>query len=171
MSWSGFWIALLVTFVVQTAVVWTLDWRAFDAFLILTLLVGTFAPTHDARLAAWTAGLLQDLGSADVLGVHAFTLGLTALLLTLLREFVNLNLWWARLIAAFVAAWPGQVAYLTYLDYWSTSPTYTLGYVLRESAWTACVAAVVVAGLSALPWFVTRRRRGWSTRAARSVVR
>ena len=107
MVWSGFAIALLLAYLLQTGVVALLGVPFVDAFLVLALLCGLVAPTHDARIAAWIAGLVQDLGSADALGIHAFTLGLTGLLLTRLRGVGNVGVWWVRGLAAFLAAWPG----------------------------------------------------------------
>ena len=159
MRWGGFAIALLVACVLQKAVVALLPLRAFDAFLILALLSGTQMRKHDARIAGWLTGFVQDLSSADALGIHAFTLGMTALMMTRLREIGNMNVWWMRALVAFVAAWPPQLLYLVHLNYWSgPGPQSFLG-LLWASMLTSLLAALIVTFINALPWLLRSRRR------------
>jgi cell shape-determining protein MreD len=159
MVWSGFAIALLLAYLFQTGVVALLGAPYVDAFLVLALLCGLLAPTHDARIAGWIAGLAQDLGSADALGIHAFTLGLTALLLTHLREVGNVGVWWVRGPVAFLAAWPGQLIYLLHLHYWAGQGSASLWQLVGNAALTALVAAALAMVINALPWMLRRRRR------------
>ena len=135
----------------------------FDAFLVLALLCGLLAPTHDARLAAWITGLAQDLGSADALGIHAFTLGLTGLLLTWLREIGNVGVWWVRGLAAFLAAWPGQLVYLLHLHYWAGNAAASLWGLVVTATLSSLVAAILATLISALPRLLHRRRRRYRT--------
>jgi cell shape-determining protein MreD len=160
MAWGAFAIALVLAYLVQTGVAALIPLPSFDPFLVLALLVGLLAPTYDARIAAWIAGFVQDLGSADALGIHAFTLGLTGLLLTHLREIVNVRVWWVRGLAALVAAWPGQLIYLLHLNYWAGVGAVSLGDVVVSATWTALLAAALATIIHALPWLVGRRRRG-----------
>jgi rod shape-determining protein MreD len=125
----------------------------------VAVLCGLLAPTWDARIAAWIAGLVYDLGSADVLGIHAFTLGLTAFLLTQLREVGNVGVWWVRLLAAFLAAWPGQFVYLLHLHYWAGHGSASLWSLIAAAALTALVVAVLATAISFLPRLLQRRRR------------
>jgi len=160
MAWGAFVIALLLAYVLQTGVAGLLAVPHFDAFLVLALLCGLLAPTYDARLAAWITGLAQDLGSADVLGVHAFTLGLTGLLLTWLREVGNVSVWWVRVLAAFLAAWPGQLLALLHLYYWWPGHgSASLWSVIATATLTSLVAAVLAMLISALPRVTRRPRR------------
>jgi len=159
MAWSGFAIALLLAYLLQTGVAALLGVPCFDAFLVLALLCGLVAPTHDARIAAWIVGLAQDLGGADVLGIHAFTLGLTGLLLTHLRGIGNVSVWWVRGLAAFLAAWPGQVIYLLHLHYWTRVGSVSLGNLILVATLTSIIAAVLALLINSLPWVVLRRRR------------
>jgi cell shape-determining protein MreD len=158
MAWGGFAIALLLAYLLQTGVAALLNIPFFDAFLVLALLCGLLAPTHDGRIAAWIVGLVQDLGSADALGIHAFTLGLTGLLLTHLREIGNISVWWVRGLAAFLAAWPGQLIYLLHLHYWAGHGSASLWGLVAGAALTSLVAAALAMLINALPWMLRRRR-------------
>jgi cell shape-determining protein MreD len=159
MAWGSFAIALVVAYLLQTGVAGPLDVPSFDAFLLLALLCGLLAPTHEARIGAWITGLAQDLGSADALGVHAFALGLTALLLTWLRDVGNVSVWWVRILAAFLAAWPGRLIYLLHVHYWAGHGSASLWSLVGEATLTALVAAVLAALLCGLPRVLRRRRR------------
>jgi cell shape-determining protein MreD len=159
MAWGGFAVALILAYLVQTGLAAVVNLAWFDAFLLVALLCGLLAPVHDARIAAWITGLVYDLGSADVLGIHACTLGLTALLLTRLREVGNIGVWWVRLLAGFLAAWPGQLVYLLHLHYWAGHGAASLGGLIAHAALTGLVAAVIATALSFLPRLFQRRRR------------
>ncbi|MBU0617054.1 MAG: hypothetical protein KKI02_05005 [Planctomycetes bacterium] len=159
MAWGGFAVALLLAYLVQTGVAAVLNVPYFDAFLVVAVLYGLLAPTYDARIAAWTTGLVYDLGSADVLGIHAFTLGLTGLLLTWLREVGNVGVWWVRILAAFLAAWPGQLVYLLHLHYWAGHGSASLWNLVVMATLTALVAAALATLINALPRLLHRRRR------------
>jgi cell shape-determining protein MreD len=159
MAWGGFALALVLAYLVQTGVAAALHLPYFDAFLLVAVLCGFLAPTHDARLAAWITGLAQDLGSADALGIHAFTLGLTGLLVTWLREVGNVGVWWVRGMAAFLAAWPGQLVYLLHLHYWTGHASSSLGRLIVTATLTSLVAAVLATLISTAPWLLHRRRR------------
>ena len=163
MAWGGFAVALLLAYLVQTGVAAVLNVPHFDAFLLVAVLCGLLAPTHDARIAAWITGLVYDLGSADVLGIHAFTLGLTGLLLTWLREMGNVGVWWVRGLAAFLAAWPGQLIYLLHLHYWAGNAAASLWGLVVTATLSSLVAAILATLISALPRLIHRRRRRYRT--------
>ncbi len=160
MAWGGFAIALVLAYLVQVGVAAPLDVSPhFDAFLLVAVLCGLLAPTHDARIAAWITGLAQDLGSADALGIHAFTLGLTGLLLTWLREVGNVGVWWVRGLAVFLAAWFGQLIYLLHLHYWAGNAVASLWSLVVSATLTALVTAVLATAINAVPRLLQRRRR------------
>ena len=159
MAWGGFTIALLLAYLLQTGVAALLSVPYFDAFLVLALLCGLLAPTHDARIAAWIVGLAQDLGSVDALGIHAFTLGLTGLLLTKLREVGNVRVWWVRGLAAGLAAWPGQMIYLLHLHYWAGPGSASFWNLVAAATLTSLVAAALATLINALPGVMHRQRR------------
>jgi len=163
MAWGGFIIALLLAFVLQTGVAAPLSVPHFDAFLVLALLCGLLCPTPDARIAGWIVGLVQDLSSADALGIHAFTLGLTVLLLTRIRELGNVSVWWVRAPAALLAAWPPQFIYLLHLRYWAGHTDESFGGLVLSAALTALVAAVLAMLINALPGMMQRKRRRFRT--------
>lgn len=159
MSWGLFALTLLVVYVLQTAVVGLFGLPWVDLFLVLALAYGLTVPLHDARIGAWIIGFVQDLGAADALGIHAFALGLTGLLVTALRAMVNVNLWWVRLLVAFPAAWAGAALYRLHLHFWANAPFESWWVLLASSAWTAFVAALAAVIVTAYPRIVTGRRR------------
>jgi len=159
MAWGGFAIALLLVYLVQVALAALLRLPALDLFLVLALLCGLLCPTYDARLAAWVTGLAQDVGSADALGVHAFALGLTGLLLTHLREYGNVGVWWIAGLMALAAAWPGQVIYLLHLHYLSGPGLVSFWQLLLAATLTSALGAAIATLINALPWAAHHRRR------------
>ena len=165
MAWGGFAIALVFAVLLQVGLAAPLQIPHFDAFLVLALLCGLLCPTHDARIAAWIVGLVQDLSSADALGIHAFTLGLAGLLLTRLRELGNVSVWWVRALAAFIAAWPAQLIYLLHLHYWAGQGDLGAWQLVRSATYTCLVAAVLAMLINALPGMMQRHKRRF--RAAR----
>lgn len=155
MPWGLFVLALVVTLVLQTSVLPFCTPPELDLMLALALVCGLAAPPVDARLAGCLVGFAQDIDTAGPFGLHALALGMTITLLTVLREWVNRYLWWARWVIAFVAALPAQIALHLYLH--SGRAEWLRG--LWEAVATATVAALLAALLTGLPTWVRRRRR------------
>ena len=159
MSRGALLLVVLAAYVVQVGIAPFAGLHRLDVFLTAALLVGLLMPVHEARLAGWIVGLVQDLASSDPLGIHAFTLGLTVLLLTWLRDLLNTRVWWARWLACLAAAVPGQVLYLLHLYYYAGRGGQPLTALLGEAAALAGVSAALATALTALPGLVLRRRR------------
>jgi rod shape-determining protein MreD len=106
MPWGLFSVALLVVYLLQTAVLPHVAPPWCDLFVAFALLCGLGGPTTDARLAAWIIGLVQDAGGTGPLGIHALGLGLAVVVVTRLRELLNRELWWVRWLLGFLGAWP-----------------------------------------------------------------
>jgi rod shape-determining protein MreD len=166
MSWLSLLAALVVAVLLQTTVGRMFDLPVVDVdlLLILALLYGLAGPVRDARIATWIIGLARDLTTDGPVGLHAFAFGLTGLLVTKLREVMNRQVWWARVLIGFLAALPGQLLvklHLVYIqrgawgDWWDT-----LTFIALPSATAAVIAAV----LTALPPLAPRR--GAAHRAA-----
>ncbi len=159
MPWWLFGTGLLLTYVLQTAAVGALDLRAVDLFLAFALVLAFVAPSADARIAGTLIGFAQDLGSGQhdaPLGLFAFALGLAALLVTLLREWVNVRLWWARAVAAFLAGLLSQMIAMIYLRYFGIAAGgwwRDLGHCLA----TAALAAILATLLVQLPELLRRK--------------
>lgn len=164
MRWGWFALALLVTFVVQTAVLPFAHLEFLDLLLVLALVFGLAAPVADARLAGWVVGAAQDLGTDGPMGLHAFALGLAVLALTYLREWVNQYLWWARWLAMFVVAYPAEVLIHLHQRFLQGARLTWLGLVL-DPLFTAAVAALVALVVLALPGLFGRRARRRSAAA------
>lgn len=160
MPWGWFSIALLVTYVLQTAAVPYVGVTALDLLLVLALLCGLVAPAQEARLAAWITGFVQDIGTApgSPLGLHALAFGLAVLGLTYLREWVNRHVWWVRWLIAFLVAWPTQFLVHLHTRFLQGADLPWSRMVL-EALVTALLAALLAALLVALPTALGRRRR------------
>jgi rod shape-determining protein MreD len=159
MPWSVFAAALLAAFVLQTTVIRLLGVSSLDLLCVLALLCGLLAPTADARIAGWIIGLVQDLGSAQGLGPHAFALGLTAWLLTRLRAWLSVRPVGVRLLACLLAAWPGQFLLLLHAHTLRAGGPLELGSWMLSATMTATWSAVAAVLLTTLPWLAIRKRR------------
>jgi rod shape-determining protein MreD len=147
MSWGLFSVALLLVYLVQTAVLPHFAHQWLDLFLTFALLCGLTAPAADARLVGCIAGLAQDVGGDGPLGIHAVALGLAVLLLTRLREVVNRELWWVRWLVGLVVALPAQFLVRLHDRYFqgaAVSWLHMLGYSLLTAAAAALLAALVL---------------------------
>ena len=169
MPWNAYLFVLLLTFLLQTAVVRLLGFESIDLLFALALFCALTAPLHDARLAAFWAGFVQDLGSGGFAGAGgppgaaAFAFGISAVVITWLREIINVQIWWVRLVVAFLGALPGQLLLAAYARVWlgvhPGSVWLTIVYVLVLSF----LAALVAAGLTSMPLFL-----GWDRRRRRT---
>ena len=144
MMWIGLAAALVVAIVAQTTLCALGDLPLIDLDfpLVLVLLYGLLAPRHDARLAGLIIGFVVDLSTAGPLGVYALAYGLAALLLTKLRDVVNLQLWWGRLLIGWVAGLAGEVLITLHLQ--------IVQGVSLGSSWRAAWLAVMISGVAAL---------------------
>ncbi len=161
MTWAPFVIALILTYLLQVAVLPLVGLDAVDALLVLALVCGLAMPATEARLAGWFTGFAQDLGSESPMGLHAFTLGLVVLALTYVREVVNQNLWWVRWLVAFIVAFPAQFLLQLHFRFLQNAGL-TWSQMLGRAALTAVIAsllAALVLGLPAVFGRPARRRR------------
>lgn len=160
MNWLGLIAALVVVFIVQTTLGHLADLPLLevDLFLVLTLLYGILAASHDARLAGWLIGFAQDIGSTGPIGVHAFALGLTALLATLLRDVINIHVAWGRFLVAAGAALPGQVLILAHLNYVQNAQLGSWWNMLATALAVSLTASLVVTLLTLAPSLTPKRR-------------
>jgi cell shape-determining protein MreD len=155
----GFFAALLVALLLQSTVLNAFSVRPFDLLFALALVCGLLAPVHEARLAAWTCGLVQGLDGISPLGVHALAYGLAGAILTSIRASMNLELWWVRLLIALAAACPAQMLVLLHLRFWEGAATLTLWRILLMAIGTAFAAATLAALLTGFPGLLLRSRR------------
>ncbi|MBU0639956.1 MAG: hypothetical protein KKB50_13895 [Planctomycetes bacterium] len=186
MRWGLFAVALLVTYLLQTAVVGHFGvpragFPVLDLFLVLGLTCGFarargevhaspgLASIHDARIAAWITGFAQDLASVGPLGIHAVALGLTAFIVTKLRVVVNERLRRVRLVVGFAAAVPAQVLLVVQQRTWSgaaalerATPVDPLWVALTSALLTALLAAAIAALITGALGLSRRRRRRYS---------
>lgn len=160
MPWGAFSIIVVIALVLQTTVVHLLGIEGVDLFLALALFLGLTASTTDARLAAWCAGFVQDLASGGPVGLHALALGLATLLLTVLRNVVNLQAWWARWVAGALAGLPAQVLIVAYLHY-GLGTRLSFVWTALSVLVTSLLAGLLATLLTQLPIFLEwdRRRR------------
>ncbi|MBW7904249.1 MAG: rod shape-determining protein MreD [Phycisphaerae bacterium] len=157
MRWLVFGLTLIGVLVIQTSVLPVLALDGLDLFLVLAIVWSLSAPVHDARLAAWTAGLAQDLASSGPLGVFAFALGLAGLIVTILRSAVNVYAWWGRLLVAFIAAWPAALIAAAHARYWEGRGSEPLWMLPGNAAGAALLAALLTTLVTTLPNLLTQR--------------
>ncbi len=158
MRWTLFIFALLIVFLVQTTALRFIGWPALDLLLALALICGLAAPAPDARLAGFFVGFAQDLDASGPVGLHALALGLAALLLTWLREVVNLQVWWVRWLISFLAGFPAVLLVRLHQRF-AQGAAFTWLEMLGSAALTAAVAAVLATIVLGLPTALKHRRR------------
>lgn len=157
MPWFVFALVLLAVLVIQTGALAILGVGWLDLFLVLAIIWSLLAPVHDARLACWTAGLVQDLASSGPLGVNAFSLGLAGIIATGLRRGLNIHAWWGRALVAFLAGWPAALLPLLHARYWEGRVTGPAWAIPGQAAGVALSAAILATVITSLPRFVKRR--------------
>ena len=159
MPWGLFSLALLLAYVLQTAVLQHFDNLAWlDLLLALALACGLMAPIAEARLAGWITGLAQDIGTDGPLGLHALAAGLAVLALTALRELVNREVWWVRWLAALAVALPAQLLVQLH-DRYLQGAAVTWGLMVGHALETALAAALLAALAPGVSRLLKRRRR------------
>ncbi len=136
-------------------IVGRLGWNALDLFLILACAISYSAPRHDARIAAWLAGFVQDLGSTGPLGVHAFALGAASVFITVVRGWADGRVWWVRAMVTFVAALLAQGVL------W-VSDAAAGDVLIRRALSTATVTAIAMVIVGAAPMWLGWRGRRWA---------
>lgn len=168
MRWGPFALALLVVFLLQKSLVWTLGWdlRSVDLFLALALVCGLNAAAPDARLAAWVCGLARDLcGEPAEIGLHSLTLGLTGFLLVWMRDSGGGAVWWTRAICCLLAAWAGRFVYSLLAAMVAGAGSASAWTHIAESFWVGLIATILaLLGMTVPALLFGRRRR---MRAAR----
>ncbi len=163
MPWGVFAAALLITYLLQTSVVGYFltgsgTTPALDLFLVLALLCGFLTPVHDARIGAWLIGFANDLASSDTLGLHAFALGVVAIVLTNLRDTLNARVWWVRLLASFLAGLSGQIIIFLHMHFWPGGGELgSFSHLAWSAIMTALVAAALATAVTQLPWLLSPR--------------
>jgi rod shape-determining protein MreD len=160
MPWGLFSVALLIVYLLQSAMLGHFAPAWLDLFLAFALLCGLAGPLWEARLAGWIVGLAQDVGTDGPLGIHALALGLTVLLLTRMREAVNRELWWVRWLVGFLVAVPAQLLVQVHDRYFQGAAV-SWPHMLGHALLTALVAALLAALAVRLP-VLLRRRRSYS---------
>ena len=166
MSWAGLAAAVVVAVLLQTTVCQMGDLPLIDVDLLLTLALvyGLVASADQARIAGWIIGFAYDLTSEGPLGIHAFALGLTALLLTLMRTGVNRNLWRVRLLVCCAAALPGQLLVPLHLRFVQGGNMGSLWQIGLSAVMVSVTAAVLAALITGFPPLSQRQRpvrRSW----------
>jgi len=90
MRWLTFAILAVLVLTLQAAVAPRIDLFSArpDFLLIVVVFLGLYASSGDAIAAGWILGACADLMTIERFGVIAFSYGLTAILVTLLREYL-----------------------------------------------------------------------------------
>jgi len=175
MSWAIYALALLVTFLLQGGVVNVvgpelLGHPPIALYLALALLLGLVMSRDEARLAALGVGLLQDLTSAGPVGIHTFTCGLAAMVVSGWRDGA-LFPWPARFVVGLTGGLLAAVVRALFERYWSGAAA-SLSGLLLGAVVTAVVAAAVAATLCGWRWLTRGGARGFrESRSRRAAPR
>lgn len=159
MRWGWYALLLVVALILQTTLVPVLTGGWLDLFLVIALWVGLRADPLDARLAAFAAGLAQSLETAGPFGAHAFALGLTGWLLTLMIDSLNVRAWLPRFVATSLAAAAGQIVLRLYQRAYLEFQFESFGSLLANALIPALVAAGLVSTATILLDRSRRKRR------------
>lgn len=151
MSWTLFFFVLAFATILQGGLVNQLDLRfndvqPVDLFLTLMLVYALRAPAGDARLAAFTVGLVLDVTGHGPVGASAVSYGLAAALLGLLKENIRINLWIARFVLAGIAALVAQTLIASYAMLWLqvATPGVTLVFTILITSLVSTLLASFV---------------------------
>jgi rod shape-determining protein MreD len=90
MRWLTFAILTVLVLTLQAAVAPRLELFSArpDFLLIVVVFLGLYAPSRDAMAAGWVLGVCADLMTIERFGVIALSYGLTAMIVTSLREYL-----------------------------------------------------------------------------------
>lgn len=173
MRWGAFTIVLLAVCIVQPGFPGALSIPLLgrvDLFLTLALLCGFLAAQREALLGGWIVGLAMDLCGSGALGAHAAALGLAALAISRLREWLNGELWWVQILIGVVigsgAALVSGVLNGVHERLWyAASPA--LAGELAAGMRAAIPAALLAALLIGVHRAVTSDRQGFRLRGSR----
>lgn len=90
MRWLTFAILTVLVLTLQAAIAPRLELFSArpDFLLIVVVFLGLYAPSRDAIAAGWVLGVCADLMTIERFGVVALSYGLTAMMVTSLREYL-----------------------------------------------------------------------------------
>lgn len=149
MRWIAFAILVFVVTLLQASVVPFLAVHTIrpDLMVIVAVHYALTARRYDALLACWFIGLAVDLtslsyaGHANV-GVHAFSLGLIALVIVKVRDLTFRDSVVTRLFFTFGAKWVISVTTGAYMLYAVHAP-HRFGEILATGTYAAVYTAIL----------------------------
>jgi rod shape-determining protein MreD len=146
MRWLTFAILAVLVLTLQAAVAPRLELFSArpDFLLVVVVFLSLYAPSRDAIAAGWILGACADLMTIERFGVIALSYGLTAMIVTSLREYLFRYRVMTQLVAALTACLLVRTAWTMY---------YHLLYEAREpmlSDWLigGVIASVYTAALA-----------------------
>lgn len=174
MRWGVFTFVLLAVCVVQPGYLATMSLPVLghvDLFLAIALTCGFLAPPREASIAGWIAGLAMDLCGSGALGAHAVGLGLAALAISRLREWLNGDLWWVQILICLVvgsaaALATGALNAVHERLWYAVSPSFSSRLTAGIS--DAIPAALLVVVIIGIQRALTSNRRGLRTYVPRA---
>jgi len=169
MRWLTFAILAVLVLTLQAAVAPRVElFRARpDFLLIVVVFLGLCAPPRDAIAAAWILGACADLLTIERFGVVALSYGLTAIIVTLLREYLFRYRVMTQMVVTLTTCLMVRTAWTTYYHflYEARGPLlgdWLIGGVVA-SAYTAALTPLVFRVLLGLsrPLGLARPRYGY----------
>ncbi len=127
-----------------------------DFLLIVMVFLSLFAPLNRAIAQAWVLGACGDLLTIERFGVIALSYGLTAMIVTLVREYVFRYRLTTQAAVSFISCLLVHSAWtLYYHAMYDASGPFLRDWVtvaLLSSAYTSAVSAAVFRILSTIRW-------------------
>lgn len=166
------WLTLAILFVfvltLQTAVAPRLELFSArpDFLLVVVVFLALYAPSKDAIAAGWILGVCADLMTIERFGVIALSYGLTAMIVTSIREFLFRYRIVTQTVVTFAACllvrtgWT-MYYYLLYLPREPMLGDWLIGGVVA-SAYTAALAPFIFRVLFSMSRLLGITRPGYS---------
>lgn len=175
MRWLTFVILSILALTLQAAVAPRLELFSArpDFLLIVVVFLSLYAPSRDAITAGWILGVCADLMTIERFGLIAFSYGMTAMIVTSLREYLFRYRVVTQTVVTLTACLLVRTAWTIYyhLLYEASGPLlrdWLIGGVL-VSAYTAALALFAFRVLLRMsrPLGIARPRFGYASMASR----
>lgn len=141
-----------------------------DFLLPLVLFFGWNSPPHRAILFGWTLGFFADLMSVERMGLLSLTYGMTALLLTSLREYLFRSGLVMQFVVALVFGLLIRAGWTMYVQVLYGASAGTLRRTVLAATYTALITPIVFGMLGwCAPLFGSPRRSSDARRGTMSL--
>ena len=155
MRWLTFVILTVLALTLQSAVAPRLELFSArpDFLLVVVVFLGLYAPSSDAIAAGWVLGVCADLMTIERFGVITLSYGLTAIIVTLPREYLFRYRVATQTVVTLTACLMVKTAWTMYYHLLYETP----GPLLRDWLIGGVIASAYTAALAPLAFRVLLR--------------